>query len=214
VSTTLVFDADYQETVTLRNGQRVRLRAVRPEDKRNLVRGLHRLSPASRLSRFFAMKKRLTETELRYLTEVDVVNHFAIGALTLRDDDAEGEGIAIGRFVRLDSPPDSAEPAIVVVDAWQGQGLGRMLLERLIDAARERGIRSFHAEFLADNAAIRQLLESLFPRMLMQRKGTVVVATMPIEPEDAAPYEHEPGELLHRLLGLAAQRLLHLKLRR
>jgi GNAT superfamily N-acetyltransferase len=214
VSTALVYDADYQEIVTLRNGQRVRLRTVRPQDKGNLVRGLHRLSPASRQSRFFAMKNRLTDAELKYLTEVDFVNHFAIGAVTLRDDDTEAEGIAIGRFVRLENPTDSAEPAIVVVDAWQGYGLGRLLLERLIAAARERGIRSFHAEFLAENEAIRRLLESLCPGMLMQRKGEVVIATMPIGTAEPVPCEDEPGEILHRLLGLAAQRLLHLKTRR
>lgn len=207
----LRYDRDYEEVVTLRGGQRVRLRTIRPEDKTSLVQGLHRLSPASRLARFMAMKKRLTDAELAYLTEIDVVDHFAIGAAALNEDGGEGEGAGIGRFVRLGPGSDAAEPAVVVVDAWQGRGLGRILLERLIEAARERGIRAFHAEFLAENVAIRRLLESLFPGMLMQRSGGVVVATMPLGGAD--PGDGELGELMHRLLRLAARRLVHLRTR-
>jgi GNAT superfamily N-acetyltransferase len=209
-----VFDRDYEETLTLRGGQRVRVRTVRPEDKAYLVQGLHRLSPASRVARFMSMKKRLTDSELAYLTEVDAVNHFAIGAVVLHDDGTEGEGVGIGRFVRLAEALHTAEPAVVVVDAWQGQGLGRILLERLIRAARERGVSHFQAEFLAENQAIRNLLESLCPGMLMQRKGPVVVATMPIGAAAEVPCDDEPDQLLHRLLRMAAERLVHLRTRK
>jgi GNAT superfamily N-acetyltransferase len=213
MSAGLVYDTGYREVRTLRNGEQVLLRTVQPGDKRYLVQGFHRLSPSSRAARFLGAKSRLTDAELAYLTEVDLANHFAIGAVTLRPDGSEGEGVAIGRFVRIPENPESAEPAIVVVDAWQGNGLGRLLLERLIAAALERGVRTFHAEFMAENASIRRLLESVCPGMLLQRSGPVVVATMPLADADATRCDDEPREMLHRLLRLAAQRLLQLKTR-
>jgi GNAT superfamily N-acetyltransferase len=207
----LRFDASYEEVVVLRDGSRVRLRTVRPQDKAHLVRGLHRLSEGSRRARFLAAKNRLTEAELAYLTEVDGIDHFAIGALAIDADGEEGEGVGVGRFVRMLDDPCVAEPAIVVVDAWQNRGLGRLLLDRLIQAALERRIDTFHAEFLAENDAIRRLLESFSPEMLMQRRAGVVVATMPLRAPDGEAGEAEAGEHLRKLLRLAAKRLLKLR---
>jgi len=189
----------------------VRLRTIRPGDKPHLVRGLHRLSEGSRRARFLAAKNRLTAAELQYLTEVDGVDHFAIGALLLAADGAESEGVGVGRFVRMHGEPNVAEPAIVVVDAWQNRGLGRLLLDRLIQAALERGIDTFHTEFLAENEAIRRLLGSFSPDMLMQRRAGVVVATMPLLAREGQHGEAEAGEHLRKLLRLAAKRLLRLR---
>jgi len=207
----LRFDASYEEVVALHDGHRVRLRTIRPADKPHLVRGLHRLSEGSRRARFLAAKNRLTAAELEYLTEVDGVDHFAIGALMLAADGDESDGVGVGRFVRMRGEPNVAEPAIVVVDAWQNRGLGRLLLDRLIQAALERGIDTFHAEFLADNEAIRRLLGSFSPDMLMQRRAGVVVATMPLLARKGEPGEVEAGEHLRKLLRLAAKRLLRLR---
>src|SRR5207244_92171 len=112
-------------------------------------RGFAGLSAESRYRRFFSAKDRLSEAELRYLTEVDGVDHFALGALH------DGEGAGVARFVRLRDRPDTAEAAIVVVDERQGCGLGRLLLTRLTEAARERGITRFRSDVLARNQAAR-----------------------------------------------------------
>jgi GNAT superfamily N-acetyltransferase len=205
------FGPDYEEVVTDRDGNRLRLRTIRPEDKPYLVRGLHHLSPDSRRARFLGTKQRLTEAELAYLTEVDGVDHFAIGALLLDDEDVEGEGVGVGRFVRMPEIPTAAEPAIVVLDAWQNRGIGRILLDRLIQAALERGIHTFHAEFLAENEGIRRLLSSFSPEMLMQRRGGIVIATMPLHAPGDVGDRAEQREQLGDLLRLAARRLLKLR---
>src|SRR5436189_102460 len=114
---------------------------IRPEDKPLLRRGLAKLSVESRLRRFFAARNDFTPAELVYLTEVDGKDHVAIGAL--RADD--GEGVGVARFVRHAPAGEVAEPAIAVVDDMQGKGLGRLLLARLVAAARERGVTRFHA---------------------------------------------------------------------
>ena len=206
-----VFDADWSEDVELRDGDVIRLRAVRPEDKQQLQDGLQKLSPQSRYLRFFAAKPRLTDSELVYLTEVDGENHFAIVALTL-DGEGEGAGIAVARFVRLVDAPRVAEPAIVVTDAFHNRGIGRVLLDRLVDAARERDIDTFRSELLASNTAVRKLLQGLSPQTRFIAEGSTVVAEVPIRtPSDAAGSALQAE--LRTWLRLAAQEALELRQR-
>ena len=75
------FHRDYEETVHLKDGTRVVLRPIRASDSQLLLEGFERLSPQSRYTRFLAPKKKLTDKELRYRTEVDGIDHFALVAL-------------------------------------------------------------------------------------------------------------------------------------
>jgi GNAT superfamily N-acetyltransferase len=173
------FDDRYAESITLRNGTPVQLRLVRPEDKPLLLEGFDHLSPASRYRRFFSAKNRLSERELRYLTELDGVNHLAIGAV----DPGGMRGLGVARFVRLKDAPDVAEAAVAVRDELHGQGLGRILLERLAAAARERGIRHFRSEILASNAQIRALLDTIAPGASRTQAGDIVIIDHELAPE-------------------------------
>lgn len=131
---------------------RVTIRPIRPDDKARLSAGLSRLSPASAHARFLSPKPRFTSAELRYLTEVDGIDHVALAL-------AEGDDIiGVGRFVRSADDPTSAEVAVVICDALQGRGLGTMLGLALADAARQRGIEHFTATMLPDNVAALRLL--------------------------------------------------------
>lgn len=188
-----IFGSDYVEELALRDGTRVRLRTIRPTDKERLVTGLARLSPQSRYLRFFTDKERLTEGELRYLTELDGEHHFAIGASRLDDDGREGEGLGIGRFVALRDEPTVAEPALAVVDDVQGQGLGRLLLMRLVAAATERGVKTFRCDFLAVNRGMQELLRDVSPDVSFRSDGPVVTAEfrLPSVPADE-PIERAP----------------------
>ena len=128
------YDESYEETVNLSDGQRIRLRLMRPSDKQMLLEGFEQLSADSRYARFMAPKSTLTERELRYLTEVDGVDHFAMGAIR-RHLVSKDEGVGSARFVRLTDQPDTAEAAVTVLDDFQGKGLGSIMLQRLIEAA-------------------------------------------------------------------------------
>jgi GNAT superfamily N-acetyltransferase len=211
----LRFNESYLEQITLADGQRLLFRSIRPADKPRFVEGMQRLSPSSRFSRFFAAKTSLSEAELRYLTEVDGTDHYALGAAVLNDDGSEGTGVAVGRFVRSRRDPEIAEPAIVVMDEWQGKGIGRMILQRLVAASLERGIRFFRAEYLAENLAIQKLFEQLCPTLRVTRHGTTVVAIVPlfdITLPSAGPCDPAgAANPLHELLRMAAKRLIRLR---
>jgi len=196
------FDDSYDETVTLSDGQRVHLRLIRPSDKELLSAGFERLSPDSRYARFMAPKARLSERELRYLTEVDGVDHFAMGAVR-RHLVSPDEGVGSARFVRVAGEPDTAEPAVTVIDSFQGKGLGSILLQRLIEAAWERDIRWFRSELLAENKASKRMMEALSPEVQFRASGDgALVATIPVPEPDQTPTE--PGFFA----GTAVQRLL------
>src|SRR3954468_7697746 len=146
----------------LPNGTTVQIRPIAPGDKEKLVTGLRRLSDESIRKRFLAAKPRFTRAELRYLTEVDGVNHIALVAVLADEPDTL---VAVARCVRLPDRPATAEMAIVVGDPWQSRGRGRALATALADAARAVGIRRFAATMLGDNEAARRLMRTFALRL-------------------------------------------------
>lgn len=192
------YDASWREEVVLRSGRRVLLRSVRPEDKELLTRGFAELSTESRYLRFFTPKAELTREDLSYLTEVDGENHVAIGAIG-RDDDA---GLGIARCIRFPGEPDVAEAAVVVTDRAQGEGLGTLLLCRLAEAARERGVAYFRVEVLAENEAMQHVLKSLHPNATFLDQGAGVVEGMLPLPLESEPLEERA---IQRMLSHVAR---------
>lgn len=175
------FDDSYHEETTLADGSSIVLKTIKPDDKQNLQDGVRRLSPESRFRRFFSSKSELTSRELAYFTEIDGENHFAL-ACGHRHADGTLEGLAVARFVRRKDCPEAAEPAIAVVDDWQGKGVGRLLLTRLASAALERGITRFEAEVLADNEPMIGLL-STFPKTRVRWLGEIAHAVVHLTPK-------------------------------
>ena len=144
--------------VRLSDGARVVIRPIRPSDRQRLEHSRERFSDESMRRRFLGPKPRLSTTELRYLTEVDGQNHFAVVAVPLDDLDSI---IGVARFVRSPRDPSTAEAAIIVADDLQGKGLGKRLARALATAAGDRGIRRFRASMLSDNKAALELMRTL-----------------------------------------------------
>jgi RimJ/RimL family protein N-acetyltransferase len=136
----------------------IQLRRIRPEDKGALVAGLGHLSERSVYQRFLTPKPRLTSSELRYLTEVDFVDHYALVAVLARSPQVV---VGVGRWVRSSESPTDAEIAIVIADELQGRGVGTQLGRALADAARTRGIERFTASMLPTNQAARRLFAKI-----------------------------------------------------
>jgi RimJ/RimL family protein N-acetyltransferase len=148
--------------ICLRNGTSVLIRPITADDKALLVRGMAALSPQSARLRFLRPKRHLTLAELRYLTEVDQVDHYALVAV-LADEPATMAGV--GRWVRHREHPDAAEVAVVVGDCYQRQGLGTALGAALADGARALGIARFNATMLPENTAAQRLFAHISGRL-------------------------------------------------
>ncbi|NNF67613.1 MAG: GNAT family N-acetyltransferase [Gammaproteobacteria bacterium] len=153
----LLTEAD-GDLVTLANGRRLAVREIRNSDRPALEEAFGKLTSASRRARFHAAKTHLTEEELRFLTECDGQNHYAVVAGYRDEATGTMQGVGVARFLRTEDNPDIAEIAITVVDDWQGSGVGGLLLERLIDAAAERDIKVFRALFLDSNSKMKNLI--------------------------------------------------------
>ncbi len=142
----------------LDDGTRILFRHLRPDDKDRLRRAFDELSPESRYRRFFRHIDHLSDKELRYLTELDFVNHYAWAAVL----DEEGEpGVGVARWIRVADDPTLGEGAVTVVDRWQGRGIGKTLLWLAARSAIERGLRGIRVQTLSDNAPILALLREL-----------------------------------------------------
>jgi GNAT superfamily N-acetyltransferase len=145
--------ANYRVSETLRDGSVVLVRAIRPDDKDLLLRHFQGLSPRSVYYRFFGLKRSIGDDDLRHLTELDFVNH--VGLAATMECDGDESFIGVGRYIRSESLP-CAEVAFAVLDAYQGHGIGTLLLKHLAKIAQINGIRRFTADVMSSN---QQMLE-------------------------------------------------------
>jgi GNAT superfamily N-acetyltransferase len=141
------YPRQWEADVVLSDGGTVHIRPITPDDADRIVAFHGRLSDRTRYFRYFGPYPRMPKRDVERFTHVDYVNRVALVAL-LGDDI-----VAVGRYDRL-GEQSSAEVAFVVQDDHQGRGLGSILLEHLAAAARERGLRRFVAEVLAENATM------------------------------------------------------------
>lgn len=146
----------FRVCATLPDGALLYFRGIRPDDRDALRRQFLELSPGSVRNRFLTVKRDLTPAELDYFTRVDFFDHIALVA---EIESQQGlRPAAVGRFVRSDEDPECCEFAITVVDELQGRGIGKAMLEQLIQCARAVGISRFEAEVFSDNRRVTRLL--------------------------------------------------------
>jgi len=169
------------ERLVLPNGYRATLRRITRESRPLIAAAMTRLSPESSRRRFFTPRFQLSDKELDYLTSADGVRHVALGVCG-RAPDGTLEGIASGRFVRTNEDPRVAEFALTVIDAFQGMGLGKTLLSRLLGAALVRGIDRLRAYVVPDNKPVFGLLRSYTPWVRFSYDGDLFTADIPLEP--------------------------------
>ena len=135
----------WRADVVVADGGTVHVRPIQPSDADALIAFHAELSQHTRYLRYFSAYTHMPDKDVVRFTTVDHVDRVALVVVL------SGRIIGVGRFDRLDDPA-RAEVAFVVADEHQGRGIGSVLLEHLAAAARERGIRRFVAEVLAENA--------------------------------------------------------------
>jgi acetyltransferase len=157
-STTQPYPAHLARQGTLSDGAIVTIRPIRPQDaviEQDFVRGL---SPESRYFRFMNTPQELSPRMLSHFTRIDYDLHMAFIAVTARDGRETQVGVA--RYV-ADEARQACEFALVVADEWQRKGIGALLMEALMAAARKAGIRVMFGEVLGGNDKMLRFVTGL-----------------------------------------------------
>jgi RimJ/RimL family protein N-acetyltransferase len=132
----------------------LRIHRLAEGERRPVLQVFEGLSERSRRLRFLGPKPVLREAELDRLVDVGCCGRQAVVAT----DPATGDAVGIARYVRLGADRQTAEVAFEVVDAWQGRGVARRLVDALAVAAAEEGIRRLHATVAPGNQAALALM--------------------------------------------------------
>lgn len=162
--------SEYSAVEPLRDGRRVEIRALKPDDREGLVAAVGRASDQSLYRRFFGAKRDFSEREIAFFLNVDFVNHVALVAVL--EEDGRPVIIAGGRYVVVQ--PGKAEVAFAVVDRYQGRGIGAALLRHLAAIARAAGLTELIAEVLPENTAMLKVFEKSGLHVSTTREPRVV----------------------------------------
>jgi RimJ/RimL family protein N-acetyltransferase len=144
---------NYSVTERTRDGRDVEIRALRPEDKDDMLAAVGRAGTQSLQRRFFVVKRGFSEKEIAFFINIDFANHVALVAFA----DEGGRKVIIGGGRYIITEPGKAEIAFVVIDDYQGQGLGTLLMRHLAVIARKAGLKELIADVLPENAAMRKV---------------------------------------------------------
>jgi RimJ/RimL family protein N-acetyltransferase len=151
----LVEPSNYSAVENLRNGEWIEIRALKPQDRDDLIAAVDRTSSESLYRRFFAVRRQFSETEESFYLNIDFVSHVALVALA--EENGQQRIVGGGRYVV--GEPGQAEVAFTVVDKYQGRGLGAALLRHLAVIARQAGLHEMVAYVLPDNRAMLRVFE-------------------------------------------------------
>ena len=167
--------AQYSKFETLRDGLRVEIRALRPDDQDAMITAVGRTSAKSLYSRFFSQKRNFSEQEVAFFVNPDFTDHVALVAI------AEDRGLPAtigggGRYIVTES--GKAEVAFTVVDQFQGRGIGGALLRHLADLARAAGIRELTADVLSQNTAMLKVFTKSGLPISTKHESTIVHVTL------------------------------------
>jgi len=144
---------NYSVTEQMRGGGDVEIRALRPDDKDDMLAAVGRTGTQSLQRRFFVVKRGFSENEIAFFMNIDFANHVALVALA----DEGGRKVIIGGGRYIITEPGQAEIAFVVIDDYQGQGIGTLLMRHLAVIARKAGLKALIADVLPENAAMRKV---------------------------------------------------------
>lgn len=168
-----------EEPITLKSGRKVLLRPIRPEDEPAHQAYHARLTPEDIHFRFFGLVREFPHSQMARFTQIDYDREMAFIA-TAPDEQGKPETLGV---VRIIGDPDNqrAEFAINVRSDQKGQGLGHILMEKIIRYSRERGTKVMVGEVLSDNRAMLDLAAQLGFKKVSASEGIVRIE-LPLNP--------------------------------
>jgi len=163
-----------------RNGHRLRIRPIRPEDEPKMVVFHRKLSDQAVHMRYLAgisYQQRTAHERLTRVCAIDYELEMALVAETLENGTSRGEIVGVGRLIR-EVDMNSGEFALVVTDDFQRRGLGAELLRRLIEVGREEGLDTIRGWIAPSNVAMQDLSRKLGFDVRFNRAEELMEATL------------------------------------
>jgi acetyltransferase len=173
------YPSEYELPWSLRGGEQIDIRPIRPEDEPMMVKFHESLSERTVYQRYLQMlnlSQRTAHERLTRICFIDYSRQIALVAQRVDPKTGEPEIIGVGRLQGIGG--DEAEFAIVISDEEQKQGLGTELLRRLIDIGKREGVKAIMADILAENTVMQKIAEKLGFKMQRELGDTVVTARL------------------------------------
>jgi GNAT superfamily N-acetyltransferase len=152
-----VYPLDLEETVEIED-KLITIRPAKPVDERSIQEHFYNQKKSDIISRFFHEKKSFVRKEVEGMSQIDYIKDLTLVAVI--GEMGFGSVIAMGEYL-LDEAKNIAEVAFSVNREYQNKGIGRRLMRKLAEAARENGISGFMAYTSPQNQAMIRLFKSL-----------------------------------------------------
>jgi acetyltransferase len=177
------------DTHRLADGTEIFVRPIGPDDE-PLIEELHERHSAHTIRmRFFGLVRHLSRESLTRLCRLDPSREAALAALH-QGADGRPHIIGVSRYY-LTPETGEAEFAVVVTDEWQGRGVGWILMRRLENVARPRGVKRLVGDVLRENATMLQLMTALGYTVRLTDDPAVVQAVKDIDEPEALATEND-----------------------
>ncbi len=156
------YPSRYASEWTMKDGNPITIRPIRPEDEPMVIEFHKPLSERSVYLRYFQFLKLTQRTAHERLTRICFIDYDREMALVAerRKPDGTCEIVGIGRLSKIHGRPH-AELAAIVQDQFQGKGLGVELYRRLIQVAREQHLTEVYSTILGENREMQNLCKKL-----------------------------------------------------
>lgn len=136
------------------------IRPLMKEDRKAFINAFSKLSDKTKQLRFLTSTDALSEKEFDYLVNVDHENHVAYCAF--HNQKGEDVGVGVARYIKSIKKPNTAEIAVTIVDEFQGIGIGKLLIQNIVEHAKKHGIEKLVANAYYFNNTILNIV-SKFP---------------------------------------------------
>jgi CBS domain-containing protein/GNAT superfamily N-acetyltransferase len=167
-------DVPPRQLVTLKSGLQVYIRAVRPDDAQVVQSFYNQLSEESNYLRFLTYRRMFPLRDMRKMTTFDYESQISFVAVLPREPGKTDEIVGITEYAPIELEKEGmVEFAITIADAYQGHGLGTVLLHHLVAYGRERGIKVFYGMVRAENKGMVHLIQKLGVRYEVKSMGEV-----------------------------------------
>jgi acetyltransferase len=170
------YPKELEETITAKDGRKILMRPIRPEDEPNHHIFVSKLTPEDIRFRFFGLIEELPHSEMARLTQIDYDREMAFIA-TAHDEHGLPETLGVVRTV-TDPNNEKAEFAVAVRSDLKGQGLGVMLMNKIIRYSKSRGTRQLVGQVLSDNRRMMKMIEGLGFKRGAYLEGDIVEVSL------------------------------------